>query len=101
MWDSESNPFSVLASLSAGPEERVRVSYRFPHGEALARLFRRPRQGAGRRRHASAVLEIDRAKLRSLRFSQQELAEIGFSLVMHLAVLDRYRTPFEKDSRAA
>jgi hypothetical protein len=39
---------------------------------------------------APSVIEIDRAKLLQLRFSQDELAEIGFSLVLRLSGLLRY-----------
>lgn len=42
------------------------------------------------------MMEIDRGKLQRLEFTQQELAEIGFSLVTMLAVLERCRTKVEE-----
>ncbi|HWG10848.1 MAG TPA: hypothetical protein VN693_05045 [Rhodanobacteraceae bacterium] len=94
MFDYETNPFSVTASLCAGPPGKLRVEYSFPYRKVLANLFRRFRSGtmkSGAAAYGSPVLEIDRAKLRRLDFSQQELAGIGFSLVRQLMILERYR----------
>ncbi|MGH8152463.1 MAG: hypothetical protein ACREPF_06975 [Rhodanobacteraceae bacterium] len=102
MPKSDVTPFSVIASLTAGPHGTVRVSYSFPFRKALAALFRRFRPSVSRLTdYPPCVLEIDRAKLHRLQFSQQELAGIGFSLVAHLAVLDAYRVQVERTSSAA
>ena len=82
---------SVVASLQPGPKGMVRLSYEYPHIDMAAHLLQgfAPQvqmQGA----YMSPVIEIDRAKLRRLEFSQEELAEIGFSLVLRLSGLVHY-----------
>jgi hypothetical protein len=89
MSNTESDPFCVVASLRAGPAGKVRVGYDLPFRRVLADWSHRLRSGGKRAYDISPVIEIDRAKLRRLKFSQQELAEIGFGLVMNLAVLDK------------
>lgn len=82
---------SVVASLQPGPKGTVRLSYEYPHFD-MARRFLRGFVPQIQMQHAyvSSVIEIDRTKLRELKFSQQELAEIGFSLVLRLSALVRY-----------
>jgi hypothetical protein len=79
---------SVLASLQPGPKGTVRLSYEYPRLDIASYwlkgfALRAPVQYT----YASSVIEIDRAKLRRLEFSQEELAEIGFSLVLRLSGL--------------
>lgn len=82
---------SVVASLQPGPNDTVRLSFEYPEavleGFALVSLAER---GQMARNYASPVIEIDRAQLKQLQFSQDELAEIGFSLVARLSALVRY-----------
>jgi hypothetical protein len=78
----------VVASLQPGPKGTVRLSYEYPHVDVASSwlkgfALRAPIQYA----YVSPVIEIDRAKLRRLEFSQEELAEIGFSLVLRLSGL--------------
>jgi hypothetical protein len=83
---------SVVASLQPGPKGTVRLSYEYPHID-LARYFL---EGFALRAQmqqpyvSPPVIEIDRAKLLRLKFSQEELAEIGFSLVLRLSGLLRH-----------
>jgi len=82
---------SVVASLQPGPKGTVRLSYEYPHID-MATYFLEGFVPRVQMQHAyvSPVIEIDRAKLRQLKFSQEELAEIGFSLVLRLSGLLRY-----------
>ena len=82
---------SVVASLQPGPTGKVRLSYECPRID-MASQFMHGFLPSVQMRHAyqSSVIEIDRGKLRELKFSQQELAEIGFSLVARLSALVRY-----------
>lgn len=82
---------TVVASLQPGPNGTVRLSYEYPdsvlEGFSLGRLGP---LGESARIYASPVIELDREKLREMKFSQEELAEIGFSLVARLSGLVRY-----------
>jgi hypothetical protein len=82
---------SVVASLQPGPQGTVRLSYEYPHTDMASRFLERftPRVQIPHV-YVSPVIEIDRAKLLQLKFSQEELAEIGFSLVLRLSGLLRY-----------
>lgn len=82
---------SVVASLQPGPTGMVRLSYEYPNLDMAGRFL----EGFGplsRMQYAyvSPIIEIDRAKLKQLKFSQEELAEIGFSLALRLSALLRY-----------
>lgn len=81
----------IVVSLEPGPQGTVRLSYDQPGFEMPAQWLRAL---AGTRRYITAyrppLIEIDRARLRKLQFSQAELAEIGFSLVSRLAALASY-----------
>jgi hypothetical protein len=95
MSKQEIDPFSVVASLQAGPPGRVRVGFNLPFFKAAGALLSGFRW---RRRpvpyQSSATLEIDRAKLQHLDFSQQELAAIGFSFASRLCAVERFRSRF-------
>jgi len=83
---------SVVASLQPGPKGTVRLSYEYPHVD-LAKHFLEgfvPRARMQQAYFSAPVIEIDRAKLLQLKFSQEELAEIGFSLVLRLSGLLRH-----------
>jgi len=83
---------TVAASLRPGPRGTVRLTYEYPHVD-LARYFLEgfaPPAQALPAYMSPPVIEIDRAKLLQLKFSQQELAEIGFSLVLRLSGLLRH-----------
>ena len=83
----------VVASLQPGPKGTVRLSYEFPSPD-MVRHFLEGLVPQTEMRHiymAPPVIEIDRAKLLQLKFSQAELAEIGFSLVLRLSGLLRIR----------
>jgi hypothetical protein len=83
---------SVVASLQPGPKGTVRLRYEYPHID-LAKHFLEGFAPRVQMQHAYVsppVIEIDRAKLLQLKFSQEELAEIGFSLVLRLSGLLRY-----------
>jgi len=83
---------SVVASLQPGPKGTVRLSYDSPDPDMVRRLFEglvSPTQ-MQQPYMAPSVIEIDRAKLLQLKFSQEEFAEIGFSLVLRLSGLLRY-----------
>lgn len=92
-------PFSVLASLQAGPPGKLRLDLDFPNGGIVRSLLGNFNWPARQRHRATvtSVIEIDRDKLQHLRFSQQELAEIGFSLVTKLCVLERCRSRVEAE----
>jgi hypothetical protein len=82
---------SVIASLHLGPKGTVRLSYEYSHFDMTKRFlggFAFP--AATQQTYLSPVIEIDRTKLKDLKFSQQELAEIGFSLVLRLSALARH-----------
>jgi hypothetical protein len=81
---------TVIATLQPGPTGKVRLSYECPRVE-MSHLLRGFLPSV-QMRHAyqSSVIEIDRNQLRALKFTQQELAEIGFSLVARLSALVRY-----------
>ena len=94
MSDSEKNPFSVTVSLCAGPPGKLRLEFGFPYRKLLEGLLRRFRPGTphfSSMHYTPPILEVDRANLHRLNFSQQELAEIGFGLVKQLAIVDRCR----------
>ena len=99
MSDSFIDPFSVLASLQAGPPGKLRVDLDFPNGGIIRGLLGNYNWPARRRHNATApsVIEIDRGKLQRLQFTQQELAEIGFILVAKLCVLERCRSKVEDE----
>ncbi len=99
MSNSVIEPFSVLASLQAGPPGKLRLSLDYPNGGIVRGLLGSFHLPARWRHHTTgaSVIEIDRGKLQRLEFSQQELAEIGFSLVTMLGVLERCRTKVEDD----
>ena len=81
----------VVVSLEPGPKGTVRLSYDSPGFDIPAPWLRA--LAAARRRIAACrppVIEIDRVRLRTLQFSQAELAEIGFSLVSRLSALDSH-----------
>ncbi len=83
---------SVVASLQPGPKGTVRLSYESPDSDMVRRFLEglvAPPQ-MQQAYAAPSVIEIDRAKLLQLKFSQEELAEIGFSLVLRLSGLLRY-----------
>jgi hypothetical protein len=83
---------TVVASLQAGPKGMVRLTYEYSHLD-LAKSFLAGFTLPVQRLQAYVcppVIEIDRAKLLQLKFSQQELAEIGFSLVLRLSGLLRH-----------
>jgi hypothetical protein len=83
---------AVVASLQPGPKGTVRLTYEYPHFN-LAKHFLEGFAPRAKMQHAYVsppVIEIDRAKLLQLKFSQQELAEIGFSLVLRLSGLLRH-----------
>lgn len=99
MSNSLVEPFSVLASLQAGPPGKLRLSLDFPNGGIIRGLLGSFHLPVRQRHHTTgtSVVEIDRAKLQRLEFSQQELAGIGFSLVTMLGVLERCRTKVEEE----
>jgi len=82
----------VVASLQPGPKGTVRLSYESPHQDLVRHFLEGlvPPAQVRQTYVASSVIEIDRAKLLQLKFSQEELAEIGFSLVLRLSGLLRY-----------
>ena len=81
----------VVASLQPGPSGKVRLSYDYPQLNVASQLPQEfMRHIHMQHAYLSPIIEIDRAKLRELKFSQQELAEIGFSLVAKLSVLIRH-----------
>jgi hypothetical protein len=83
---------SVVASLQPGPKGTVRLSYEYPHID-LAKQFLEgfvPRAQMQQAYMSAPIIEIDRAQLLQLKFSQEELAEIGFSLVLRLSGLLRH-----------
>jgi hypothetical protein len=82
---------SVVASLLPGPKGTVRLSYEYPDTDMASHFLQgfAPSALAQRAHVSPTVIEIDRAKLRALKFSQEELAEIGFSLVLRLSGLLR------------
>ena len=83
---------SVVASLQPGPRGTVRLSYESPDPNMVRRFLEGlvPPTHMQQTYVAPSVIEIDRAKLLQLKFSQEELAEIGFSLVLRLSGLLRY-----------
>ena len=83
---------TVVASLQPGPKGKVRLTYEYPHID-LAKYFLEgfATQAQMQQAYVSPpVIEIDRAKLLQLKFSQEELAEIGFSMVLRLSGLLRH-----------
>ena len=80
---------TVVASLQPGPKGTVRLTYEYPRFDLAKRFLDgfAPRSVMQQAYVAPPVIEIDRAKLLQLKFSQQELAEIGFSLVLRLSGL--------------
>ena len=83
---------TVVASLQPGPKGTVRLTYEYPQVD-LAKHFLKGFTLPAKMQHAYVsppVIEIDRVKLLQLKFSQQELAEIGFSLVLRLSGLLRH-----------
>jgi hypothetical protein len=83
---------AVVASLQRGPKGTVRLTYDYPHID-LTKYFLEGFAPRAQMQHAYVsppVIEIDRAKLLQLKFSQEELAEIGFSLVLRLSGLLRH-----------
>jgi len=81
---------SVVASLQPGPKGKVRLSYEFPNIDVGSRSLRGFTQYTQMPQvYIPSVIEIDRIKLRELKFSQEELVEIGFSLVATLSALVR------------
>ena len=83
---------TVVASLQPGPKGTVRLTYEYPHLD-LAKSFLAGFTPQAQMRQAYVsppIIEIDRTKLLQLKFSQQELAEIGFSLVLRLSGLLRH-----------
>jgi hypothetical protein len=83
---------NVIASLQPGPKGTVRLTYEYPHID-LAKYFLEgftPRAQMQQAYVSPPIIEIDRAKLLQLKFSQEELAEIGFSLVLRLSGLLRH-----------
>jgi hypothetical protein len=77
---------SVVTTLRPGPGDTVRITYEYPRFDAASSFLEGFRlQGRTAYACLSPVIEVDRAKLMQLKFTQQELAEIGFSLVMRLA----------------
>ena len=82
---------SVVASLQPGPKGTVRLSYEYPHFDMASRFLEGFATWSKTKYvYQSPVIEINRAKLRHLTFSQEELAEIGFSLVLRLSGLLRF-----------
>src|SRR5260370_5175028 len=82
---------SVVASLQPGPKGKVRLSYEYLRLDMTSQFLHGFISGVQMQpAYRSPVIEIDRTKLRELKFSQQELAEIGFSLVARLSALVRY-----------
>ena len=79
---------NVVASLQPGPEGKLRLSYEYPQLSVTGGVLG-PAMNFGSLNvtYVSPVIEIDRVKLRKLQFTQQELAEIGFSLVARLSAL--------------
>ncbi len=73
-----SAPASVIASLQNIPEGRVRLSFEVmrigPRGLEIRALEPFP-----------TSLDLEASRLRTLKFSQEELAEIGFNLLVRLA----------------
>lgn len=70
MSRQEMDPFSVIASLQAGPPGKVRVGFELPFFKAVGALlsgFRWRRKSVAYQ--GLAALEIDREKLRRLDFS--------------------------------
>lgn len=94
-----SEPFSVLASLQAGPPGKLRLDLDFPNGGIVRSLLGSFRMPARQRHQATvnSVIEIDRGKLQRLQFTQRELAEIGFSLVTKLCILEQCRSKVEQE----
>ena len=81
---------TVIASLQPGPIGKVRLSYECPRVE-MSQLMQGLLPSVQMHHvYQSSVIEIDRSQLRALKFTQQELAEIGFSLVARLSALVRY-----------
>jgi hypothetical protein len=83
---------SVVATLNPGPKGTVRLSYEYPRFD-LARYFLEgfaPRMQMQHAYVSPPAIEIDRAKLLKLKFTQEELAAIGFSLVLRLSGLLRH-----------
>jgi len=83
---------SVVASLQPGPKGTVRLSYESPDPDTVRHFLEGlvPQTQMQHAYVAPSVIEVDRAKLLQLKFSQEELAEIGFSLVLRLSGLLRY-----------
>jgi hypothetical protein len=83
---------TVVASLQPGPKGTVRLTYEYPNTDFAKHLLRgfAPWAQMQQAYVSPPVIEIDRAKLLGLKFSQQELAEIGFSLVLRLSGLLRH-----------
>jgi hypothetical protein len=83
---------SVVASLQPGPKETVRLSYESPDPDMVRHFLKGlvPPIQMQQTYVAPSVIEIDRAKLLQLKFSQEELAEIGFRVVLRLSGLLRY-----------
>jgi hypothetical protein len=83
---------SVVASLQPGPRGTVRLSYEYPHADMASHFMEGfvPQAQMQQAYVSPTVVEIDRAKLLQLKFSQEELAEIGFSLVLRLSGLLRH-----------
>jgi hypothetical protein len=87
---------NVVASLQPGPKGTVRIAYDHPRFEMpreWSRQLEATRQFAVP--YAPPVIEIDRKKLRKLQFSEAELAEIGFSLVLRLWALNQRVGPHD------
>lgn len=95
MSNEVEEPFSLVASLEAGPPGKLRVRYRFSDAGVFALLPRRISPREWRRSLPSYLVEIDRTKLHKLQFSQRELAEIGFGLVSQLCALEHCRSAVE------
>jgi len=83
----------VVTSLQPGPKGTVRLSYELPYPDMVRHFLEGlvPQTEMQHAYMAPSVIEIDRAKLLQLKFSQEEHAEIGFSLVLRLSGLLRYR----------
>jgi hypothetical protein len=73
----------VVASLRLMPDDRVRVV--FDDAVAVAGPSATPQQWAPSRLYTWA--HFDASKLQSMEFTDKELAEVGFTLLVRLSVL--------------
>jgi len=90
---------AVVASLHPGPKGTVRVTFELPHLDEMAGRFFDAFGSPVQIRYAyqSPALEIDRIKLKELKLSRDELAELGFGLAMRLAGLLRHEDANDRD----